>query len=412
MRHHLFEWKEGLLISLNAIRANKARSILTMLGIVIGICSVALMATAINGIDKAFVNGISALGADNLYIDKYAWFSDEDFFLMRNRKNMTMDQFERFQKLAKLPLAVAPTILTMHKVLYGDNYVEGTLMTGTTDGYVRTTNFNFARGRFFSSLESSGARNVAVLGSEVADHLFEKQDPLGPGDQDRRHPLPRRRRAGKAGQQHAGQFQPRQPGLHPHRHGIQVFPARPRHRAPSSCARAAPSMTEATKEEAIGMMRRVRGLLYDEKDDFSDQHAGGADPELQQGRGRDQAGRLVHHRPVAAGGRHRHHEHHVRFGQGAHQGDRHPQGHRRQKADDHGPVPHRGRGDLPDRRAGRPAAGRAALSMLINKFLPTSVQMNTVVLAISISLLTGIVSGLAPAWTAAKMDPVEALRYE
>jgi putative ABC transport system permease protein len=52
------------------------------------------------------------------------------------------------------------------------------------------------------------------------------------------------------------------------------------------------------------------------------------------------------------------------------------------------------------------------LSMLINKFLPTSVQLNTVVLAISISLLTGIVSGLAPAWTAAKMDPVEALRYE
>ncbi len=50
--------------------------------------------------------------------------------------------------------------------------------------------------------------------------------------------------------------------------------------------------------------------------------------------------------------------------------------------------------------------------MLINKFLPTSVQMNTVVIAISISLLTGIVSGLAPAWTAAKMDPVEALRYE
>ncbi|HNX98551.1 MAG TPA: ABC transporter permease, partial [Candidatus Aminicenantes bacterium] len=111
MRHHLFEWKEGLLIALTAIRANKARALLTMLGIVIGICSVALMATAIHGIDRAFVNGISALGADNIYIDKFAWFSDEDFHLMRNRKNLSMDQFERFQKLARLPLAVAPTIL-------------------------------------------------------------------------------------------------------------------------------------------------------------------------------------------------------------------------------------------------------------------------------------------------------------
>jgi putative ABC transport system permease protein len=52
------------------------------------------------------------------------------------------------------------------------------------------------------------------------------------------------------------------------------------------------------------------------------------------------------------------------------------------------------------------------LSMIVNQFLPTSVQVDTVILAIVISLITGVLSGLAPAYTAAKLDPVEALRYE
>ncbi|MBN2346359.1 MAG: ABC transporter permease, partial [Candidatus Aminicenantes bacterium] len=268
MRHHLFEWKEGLLISLNAIRANKARSILTMLGIVIGICSVALMATAINGIDRAFVDGISALGANNLYIDKYAWFSDEDFFLMRNRKNITLDQYERFAKLAKLPLAVAPTILTMHKVLHGDNYVEGTLMTGTTDGYVRTTNFNFARGRFFSALESNGARNVAVLGSEVAVHLFEKQDPLSQEVKVDGIPFRVVGVLEKQGSNMLGNFNPDNQVYIPIGTVFKYF-RRDRDTVTIVVRARSTELTEATKEEAIGMMRRVRGLLYDEKDDFS-----------------------------------------------------------------------------------------------------------------------------------------------
>ncbi len=51
-------------------------------------------------------------------------------------------------------------------------------------------------------------------------------------------------------------------------------------------------------------------------------------------------------------------------------------------------------------------------SMIINQFIPTSVQYSAVIIAILVSLITGVVAGLAPAYTAAKMDPVDALRYE
>ena len=410
MRHHLFEWKEGLLISLTAIRANKARSILTMLGIVIGICSVALMATAINGIDKAFVNGISALGSDNLYIDKYAWFSDEDFFLMRNRKNVTMDQFERFAKLAKLPLAVAPTILTVHKVLFGNNYVEGTLMTGTTDGYVRTTNFNFARGRFFTPLESSGARNVAVLGSEVAAHLFEKQNALGNEVKIDGIPFRVVGVLEKQGSNMLGNFNPDNQVYMPIGTVFKYF-RRDRDTVTIVVRALSTEMIEATREEAYGLMRRVRGLMYDQKDDFSVNTQEGLTNEYNKVVGVIKlVGLFITGLSLLVGAigimnimfvsvKERTREIGIRKAIGAKK--RTIMGQFLTEA------------ALICLMGGLVGLLLAVLlSMVINKFLPTSVQVNTIVLAIFISLATGIVSGLAPAWTAAKMDPVEALRYE
>jgi len=410
VRLHLFEWKEGLLISLAAIRANKARSLLTMLGIVIGICSVALMATAINGIDKAFVEGISSLGADNLNIDKYAWFSNEDFFLMRNRKNITMDQFERFQKLAKLPLAVAPTILTVHKVIFGNNYIEGTLMTGTTDGYVRTTNFNFARGRFFTPLESNGARNVAVLGSEVAAHLFERQDPLAQEVKIDGIPFRIVGVLEKQGSNLLGNFNPDNQVYMPIGAVFKYF-RRNRDTVTIVVRARSTEMLAATREEAIGLMRRVRGLMYDEKDDFSINEQEGLTENYNQVVGVIKlVGLFITGLSLLVGAigimnimfvsvKERTREIGIRKAIGA----------KRRTI----------MGQFLTEAALICLIGglvglllAVLLSTVINKFLPTSVQMNTVLLAISISLLTGIISGLAPAWTAAKMDPVEALRYE
>src|SRR5215472_1460886 len=68
------ELKEGLLISWSAIRANKLRSILTTLGIVIGIVTVTLMGTAIEGLNRSFMNSVSSIGADVLYVNRYPWF--------------------------------------------------------------------------------------------------------------------------------------------------------------------------------------------------------------------------------------------------------------------------------------------------------------------------------------------------
>ena len=73
------ELREGLAIAWRAIKTNKIRATLTMLGIFIGVTAVVLMSTAIKGIDNSLQQGVSSLGSDVLYIDKWAWFSNEEW---------------------------------------------------------------------------------------------------------------------------------------------------------------------------------------------------------------------------------------------------------------------------------------------------------------------------------------------
>ena len=171
----LLELKESFLIAFNAIRANKIRAALTMLGIFIGVTVVVLMSVAIKGIDNSFQKGISALGSDVLYIDKWQWFTNNEWWKMRNRRNIDMEDFKRFKELAKMPLAVAPVANARETIKYKDKRIESVNVNGSDADYAKTTNFTFDQGRFYSEIESKSARYVAVIGSEISKNLF----PLG-----------------------------------------------------------------------------------------------------------------------------------------------------------------------------------------------------------------------------------------
>src|SRR5436190_12994517 len=101
------ELKEGMLISWAALRANKLRSSLTTLGVVIGIVTVTLMGTAIEGLNQAFLRGISAMGADVLYIQKFSWFNREEWWKVRNRRDITLADGRAVAKQAASALAVS-----------------------------------------------------------------------------------------------------------------------------------------------------------------------------------------------------------------------------------------------------------------------------------------------------------------
>ncbi|MEX2089068.1 MAG: ABC transporter permease [Bacteroidota bacterium] len=178
MRSFFNEVKEGLLISFQAIRANKMRSALTTLGIVIGIVSVTLMGTAIEGLDRAFNKSIATIGADVLYVQKWPWGGGQEWWLIRNRKDIRIKHAKDLEKQATLAKAVAPATGTRRKVKYERKVVEDVVVVGTTEGFTETSGADIAFGRFFTAMESDGGRPVTVIGSDVAMNLFPNENPI------------------------------------------------------------------------------------------------------------------------------------------------------------------------------------------------------------------------------------------
>lgn len=179
--HFFTEFREGFAISFRAIRANKMRSVLTTLGIVIGIVSVTLMATGIEGINRSFSKSAAAFGTDVMYVEKWPWISMDDWALVRNRPDMKLEYASTLERQATLLDAVAPvmTSFSRRRVSYRDRATENSLVTGTTSEYVQASGNTEMEGRFFSPEESGGGRPVCVLGASIAENLFPRGDALG-----------------------------------------------------------------------------------------------------------------------------------------------------------------------------------------------------------------------------------------
>lgn len=171
--------KENIIISYKAITANKMRSILATLGIVIGIIAVTLMQTAIEGINRAFEESIASIGADVLYVQKFEWFGSEDFEFYRNRKDITMQNYEFLKKHLQSASSICPSVGTGRSIQYGSLSLENVIVLGTTDEYQKTFDVNMEEGRFFSEKESDNGYPVVVIGMDVKNAFFGNIDPLG-----------------------------------------------------------------------------------------------------------------------------------------------------------------------------------------------------------------------------------------
>ena len=177
----LCEFKEGLFISLDALRANKMRSVLTTLGIVIGIVTVTLMGTAIDGLNRAFVQSISVIGADVLYVERNSWvnLTQLDRIRARSRRPIMLSQVKSLEKQMTQARAIAPFTATRDAVRYNNRSSSSVMLIGTTDQLQFTSGMSVNAGRFISAAESEGGRPVCVLGYQVATNLFVNESALG-----------------------------------------------------------------------------------------------------------------------------------------------------------------------------------------------------------------------------------------
>jgi putative ABC transport system permease protein len=177
----LTELREGLLISWSAIRANKLRSVLTTLGIVIGIITVTLMGTVIEGLNNSFLNSISSIGTDVLHVSRYNWLIQSRQEWINQMKNpfITTADIGALQAELTLAAAIAPAAEDEEPVKYFKRGSSSVSVTGTTEQYQFTSGLTVAQGRFLSAAECDGGRRVCVIGADLATNLFGGELPLG-----------------------------------------------------------------------------------------------------------------------------------------------------------------------------------------------------------------------------------------
>ena len=170
---------EGVRIAGAALWARKMRALLTTLGIVIGIVSVTSMFTVINGVEGAFNQSLSLIGDDALFVDRTPWIIQGDWWQYRNRPPIDADIAETIRERSDRVAAVAPVAGWVADIRRGRDGVDGVFLEASTAEYADTGGIDLAAGRFFTDAESRAARAVVVVGAGIVESLFPAEDPIG-----------------------------------------------------------------------------------------------------------------------------------------------------------------------------------------------------------------------------------------
>ena len=416
MKRLLYELTESFRIAFAQIRANKLRSVLTALGVIIGIVAVTLMGTAIRGIDTGFTKSLAMLGDDVLYVQKWPWGGVEDWWNYANRPPIRPEDADKLNHIIEqtpnslLEVAV-PVSARGNSVKAGENKVSGVFTIGTTADYGRLISADFSEGRLFNDTEAAGGRPVCVLGFDVAEALFQNRSSIDQTVMIGGYPFTVIGVVAKQGS-FLGLFSFDNQAILP----LEAF------RKYFSVRRGAEIRVKITdknrvadaREELIGAMRRVRAQLPGERDNFNINEQGAFKAQLDPiKQGIALAGLFITGLSLFVGAIGIMNITFVSVKERTKEiGTRKALGARR-------------------RTILLQFLIEAVSICLIGGFvglgltyglvlavgaafpaIPVEFSVSLVFISMAVSILTGIISGFAPAWGASRLDPVVALRYE
>jgi len=173
--------RESALFALTSIVANKLRTVLTLLGITIGIFAIISVFSVVDSLERQIRESISALGDNVVYIQKWPWTFDTDlqWWQYANRPSPRLRELEEVQRRTGSVEAAAFLASTRRRVEYLTTSVESVSIAGVSADYDQVRNFSLHSGRYFSQTESSAGRNAIILGYDLAENLFPNTDPIG-----------------------------------------------------------------------------------------------------------------------------------------------------------------------------------------------------------------------------------------
>jgi putative ABC transport system permease protein len=172
--------RESAAMAIDTLRSNKLRSALTILGVSVGVITVIFMVSIIQGLNKAFADQIESLGSNTIWATKFdPSFGKPPGSEEIHRKELTLDDAEAIRRDAPSIVSVSPFLRKLAEtVRYEEKQTDTPIIFGITPYYEFTHSSYVARGRFITDADLSQRSNVCVLGVDVVHTLFPFEEPL------------------------------------------------------------------------------------------------------------------------------------------------------------------------------------------------------------------------------------------
>ncbi|HKC69187.1 MAG TPA: ABC transporter permease [Bacteroidia bacterium] len=167
--------RESVLFASQSLLANKLRTFLSLLGITIGIFAIITVFTVTDSLENSIRGSVESLGNNVVFIDKWPWeFGNSNYAWWKYmlRPTAGISDLEAITQNSKTAEAAAFRVDTKKRIQYYNSSVENVLVSGVSANYNLVSNFEIEQGRYFTELESANAKNVIVLGKTIQEGLF------------------------------------------------------------------------------------------------------------------------------------------------------------------------------------------------------------------------------------------------
>jgi putative ABC transport system permease protein len=172
--------RESCGIALGALRANKLRSFLTLLGTIIGVMSVIAVLSFVEGLNRFVSDKLLNAGANVFYVDPYGFVtSQEAWEKVQDNPAITLDDGDALRGAVPHASSIVAQAETRGTARYRDKEVRAVSIHGRGAGYELIDDLAIGRGRHLTELDDQRRRMVCVVGSEIADELFPHTEALG-----------------------------------------------------------------------------------------------------------------------------------------------------------------------------------------------------------------------------------------
>ncbi len=174
-------FKEGFLFAINSVIANKLRTFLSLFGITIGIFCIISVFTVLDWMEKSIRENINSMGSNVIYVQKIPWSFDRNlaWWDIIRWPSISLNDYQAVLNKSAKAEAVSLVAAQAEKIKYRNNVANDVVLGAVTDNLEKVVAFEIENGRYFSPYEYLSGSNVAVLGAEIAERLFENNDPVG-----------------------------------------------------------------------------------------------------------------------------------------------------------------------------------------------------------------------------------------